>query len=136
MGKIRRGDVFFAELDPVVGSEQGGMRPVLILQNDIGNQYSPTTIVAAITGQMSKTKLPTHVPLAGRENGLLKNSVILVEQVRTIDKQRLKERICTLDKSIMEQVNSALEISLGLRPIFGREEDNRDRAEREAGSGA
>ena len=123
MIKIRRGDVFFAELDPVVGSEQGGVRPVLIIQNDVGNQHSPTTIVAAITGQVSKAKLPTHVDLAGQENGLSKTSVVLVEQVRTIDKQRLKEKICTLDKSIMDQVNVALEISMGLRSTFPKEED-------------
>ena len=130
MGKIRRGDVFFADLAPVVGSEQGGVRPVLIIQNDVGNQHSPTTIVAAITGQMCKAKLPTHVDLAGRENGLSKNSVILVEQVRTIDKQRLKERICSLDKTIMEQVDQALQISLGLCSLFGQEEENiRDSAE-------
>ena len=109
MMKIKRGDVFFADLDPVTGSEQGGVRPVLIIQNDIGNQHSPTTIVAAITGQLSKAKLPTHVDLGGRENGLSKNSVVLVEQVRTIDKQRLKERICSVDKAIMEQVDVALE---------------------------
>lgn len=123
MMKIRRGDVFFAELDPVIGSEQGGVRPVLIIQNDVGNQHSPTTIVAAITGQMCKAKLPTHVDLAGRENGLSKNSVVLVEQVRTIDKKRLKERICTLDKNIMEQVDQALQISMGLRAAFPKEED-------------
>ncbi len=123
MTKIRRGDVFFAELDPVIGSEQGGVRPVLIIQNDVGNQHSPTTIVAAITGQMCKAKLPTHVDLAGRENGLSKNSVVLVEQVRTIDKKRLKERICTLDKNIMEQVDQALQISMGLRTAFSKEED-------------
>jgi mRNA interferase MazF len=122
MVKIRRGDVFFAELDPVVGSEQGGVRPVLIIQNDVGNQYSPTTIIAAITGQMCKANLPTHVDLAGGEHGLSKNSVVLVEQVRTIDKQRLKERICTLDKTIMEQVNQALQISMGLSSLFREEE--------------
>lgn len=131
MMKIKRGDVFFAELDPVIGSEQGGVRPVLIIQNDIGNQHSPTTIVAAITGQMCKAKLPTHVDLVGRENGLSKNSVVLVEQVRTIDKQRLKERICTLDKAIMEQVDQALQISLGLRSPFWREEEaGNERTER------
>ena len=128
MTKIKRGDVFFAALDPVIGSEQGGVRPVLIIQNDIGNQHSPTTIVAAITGQVCKAKLPTHVDLAGRENGLTKNSVVLVEQVRTIDKQRLKERICSLDKTIMEQVDRALEISLGLKLLYTREEEtSRDR---------
>ena len=122
MAKIKRGDVFYAELDPVIGSEQGGVRPVLIIQNDVGNQHSPTTIVAAITGQLSKAKLPTHVDLAGRENGLAKNSVVLVEQVRTIDKTRLKEYICTLDKQIMEQVDQALLISMGLRWTNTREE--------------
>lgn len=122
MAKVKRGDVFYAELDPVIGSEQGGVRPVLIVQNDVGNQHSPTTIVAAITGQLTKAKLPTHVDLAGRENGLAKNSVVLVEQVRTIDKTRLKEYICTLDKSIMEQVDQALLISMGLRWQNNREE--------------
>ncbi|MBQ2777872.1 MAG: type II toxin-antitoxin system PemK/MazF family toxin [Peptococcaceae bacterium] len=122
MAKVKRGDVYYAELDPVIGSEQGGVRPVLIIQNDVGNQHSPTTIVAAITGQLSKAKLPTHVDLAGRENGLAKNSVVLVEQVRTIDKSRLKEYICTLDKQIMEQVDQALLISMGLRWQFHREE--------------
>ena len=122
MAKVKRGDVFYAELDPVIGSEQGGVRPVLIIQNDVGNQHSPTTIVAAITGQLTKAKLPTHVDLAGRENGLAKNSVVLVEQVRTIDKTRLKEYICTLDKQIMEQVDQALLISMGLRWNTGREE--------------
>ena len=122
MAKVKRGDVFYAELDPVIGSEQGGVRPVLIIQNDIGNQHSPTTIVAAITGQLTKAKLPTHVDLAGRENGLAKNSVVLVEQVRTVDKTRLKEYICTLDKQIMEQVDQALLISMGLRWNTVREE--------------
>ena len=122
MAKVKRGDVFYAELDPVIGSEQGGVRPVLIIQNDVGNQHSPTTIVAAITGQLTKAKLPTHVDLAGRENGLAKNSVVLVEQVRTIDKTRLKEDICTLDKQIMEQVDQALLISMGLRWNTVREE--------------
>ena len=122
MAKVKRGDVFYADLDPVIGSEQGGVRPVLIIQNDVGNQHSPTTIVAAITGQLTKAKLPTHVDLAGRENGLAKNSVVLVEQVRTIDKTRLKEYICTLDKQIMEQVDQALLISMGLRWNTVREE--------------
>lgn len=122
MAKVKRGEVYYAELDPVIGSEQGGVRPVLIVQNDVGNQHSPTTIVAAITGQLCKAKLPTHVDLAGRENGLAKNSVVLVEQVRTIDKTRLKEYICTLDKQVMEQVDQALLISMGLRWQTGREE--------------
>ena len=130
---IRRGDIYYADLRPVVGSEQGGVRPVLIIQNDIGNQHSPTTIVAAITGQLSKAKLPTHVELGGRENGLSKNSVVLVEQVRTIDKHRLKEKICSVDKVIMEQVDVALEISFGLRfPFVREEEQTSERAERYA----
>ena len=137
MMKIRRGDVFFADLDPVIGSEQGGVRPVLIIQNDIGNQHSPTTIVAAITGQLSKAKLPPHVALGGRENGLSKNSVVLVEQVRTIDKHRLKEKICSVDKVIMEQVDVALEISMGLRFPFAREEEHgNERTERSTGRAA
>lgn len=136
MMKIRRGDVFFADLDPVMGSEQGGVRPVLIIQNDVGNQHSPTTIIAAITGQLCKAKLPTHVDLAGKEHGLAKHSVVLVEQVRTIDKTRLKERICSLDKAIMEQVDIALEVSMGLRLPFSKEsikegETGHERAERE-----
>lgn len=111
---IRRGDIFYADLSPVVGSEQGGTRPVLIIQNDIGNQYSPTTIVAAITSQVSKAKLPTHVELECETCGLDKDSVVLTEQVRTIDKRRLKEKVSTLGEDIMEKVNRALEISLGL----------------------
>ena len=103
-----------ADLSPVVGSEQGGTRPVLVIQNDIGNQYSPTTIVAAITSKISKAKLPTHVELSARDNGLLKDSVILLEQLRTIDKARLKERISQVRKSQMVKVNKALEISMGL----------------------
>ena len=119
---ILRGDIYYADLRPVIGSEQGGIRPVLIIQNDIGNRHSPTVICAAITSKMNKAKLPTHVDLAGRENGLAKNSVVLVEQVRTIDKTRLKEYICTLDKQIMEQVDQALLISMGLRWNTVREE--------------
>lgn len=114
MTYVKRGDIYFADLSPVIGSEQGGVRPVLIIQNDVGNQYSPTTIVAAITGQICKAKLPTHVEIAGKQTGLSKNSVILVEQVRTIDKQRLREKICALDAKIMEQVDKALLISVGL----------------------
>ena len=114
MINVKRGDIFFAELSPVVGSEQGGVRPVLVVQNDIGNQYSPTTIVAAITGQISKAKLPTHVEIEAKHSGLSKDSVVLAEQVRTIDKKRLKEKISSLDKSFMDQINHALEISIGL----------------------
>ncbi|MFZ5595544.1 MAG: type II toxin-antitoxin system PemK/MazF family toxin [Bacillota bacterium] len=111
---IRRGDVFFAELSPVVGSEQGGTRPVLILQNDIGNQYSPTTIIAAITSQIDKAKLPTHVEMLAGDGGLERDSVILLEQIRTIDKSRLIEKVAALDEELMMKVNQAIEISLGL----------------------
>lgn len=111
---VKRGDIFYAELNPVVGSEQGGTRPVLIVQNNIGNQYSPTTIIAAITSQLEKAKLPTHVELTKEICGLEKDSVVLLEQIRTIDKQRLKEKISTLEEDTMSKVNEALEISLGL----------------------
>lgn len=111
---IRRGDVYYADLRPVVGSEQGGIRPVLIVQNDIGNRHSPTVIVAAITSQMNKSKLPTHVELSSRRYEMVKDSVILLEQLRTIDKRRLKERVCHLDGEILTKVDKALEISLEL----------------------
>jgi len=111
---VRRGDIFYADLSPVVGSEQGGTRPVLIIQNDIGNQYSPTTIVAAITSQIDKPKLPTHVAMPAGPGGLEKNSVILLEQIRTIDKSRLLEKVTSLDAEMMSKVNQAIEISLGL----------------------
>jgi mRNA interferase MazF len=111
---IRRGDMFYADLSPVVGSEQGGIRPVLVIQNDIGNKFSPTIIVSAITSQINKAKLPTHVEISAKEYGLQKDSVILLEQLRTIDKRRIKEKIGHLDDKLMEQVNEALYISLGL----------------------
>ena len=111
---IRRGDIFYADLSPVVGSEQGGVRPVLVVQNDIGNKFSPTIIVAAITSQINKAKLPTHIEINAQEYGLQKDSVILLEQVRTIDKKRIKEKIGHLDDKLREQVNEALYISLGL----------------------
>ncbi|CAM3405671.1 type II toxin-antitoxin system PemK/MazF family toxin [Hydrogenibacillus schlegelii] len=111
---VRRGDVFFANLSPVVGSEQGGMRPVLVIQNDIGNRFSPTVIVAAITSQIQKAKLPTHVEISGKAHGLDRDSVILLEQIRTIDKQRLTDKITHLDDEVMSRVNEALMISLGL----------------------
>jgi len=114
---IRRGDIFFADLSPVVGSEQGGTRPVLVLQNNIGNQYSPTTIVAAVTSQISKAKLPTHVEVTSKSSGLEKDSVILLEQIRTIDKSRLKEKITVLNDELMNRVAQAIEISLGLIDI-------------------
>lgn len=110
---IKRGDVFYADLSPVVGSEQGGVRPVLVIQNDIGNKYSPT-IIAAITSQINKAKLPTHVEITGQEYGLPKDSVILLEQIRTIDKKRLREKIGRFDKEMMQYVDDALRISLGL----------------------
>jgi len=109
---IKRGDIFYADLSPVVGSEQGGVRPVLVVQNDIGNRFSPTIIVAAITSQINKAKLPTHVEISAKEYGLQKDSVILLEQLRTIDKKRLREKIGHLDDELMEQVNEALYISL------------------------
>lgn len=111
---VKRGDVFFADLSPVVGSEQGGTRPVLIIQNDIGNRFSPTVIIAAITAQIQKAKLPTHVEIDAKKYGFERNSVILLEQLRTIDKSRLTDRITQLDEELMEKVDVALEISLGL----------------------
>lgn len=111
---IRRGDIYYANLSPVVGSEQGGHRPVLVVQNDVGNRYSPTVVIAAITSQIAKAKLPTHVELLADEKNIGKDSVILLEQIRTIDKRRLKEKVATLDKDMMEKVDTALRISLGL----------------------
>ncbi len=111
---IKRGEIYFAQLNPVVGSEQGGIRPVLVIQNDIGNQYSPTTIVLAITSQINKAKLPTHIELKADQYGLERDSVILAEQIRTIDKTRLKQRIAILDEEMMANVDQSLEISLGL----------------------
>ena len=110
---IQRGDIYYADLSPVVGSEQGGLRPVLIVQNDVGNKYSPTVIAAAITSQISKTKLPTHIGVTSG-CGLSKDSVILLEQVRTIDKRRLKEKIGHIDDALMTRVDSALSVSFGL----------------------
>lgn len=111
---IRRGDIYYADLRPVVGSEQGGVRPVLIIQNDIGNKHSPTVICAAITSKMNKAKLPTHVELNTRRCDMVRDSVILLEQLRTIDKQRLRERICHIDDELLERVNRALMVSLEL----------------------
>ncbi|MFV9511763.1 type II toxin-antitoxin system PemK/MazF family toxin [Tepidibacillus sp. LV47] len=111
---VKRGDVFFADLSPVVGSEQGGVRPVLVIQNDIGNRFSPTVIVAAITAQIQKAKLPTHVEISAKQYGLERDSVILLEQIRTIDKQRLTDKITHLDDEIMAKINEGLQISLGL----------------------
>ena len=111
---VKRGDIYYADLSPVVGSEQGGVRPVLIIQNDIGNKYSPTVIATAITSQLNKAKMPTHIELDANEYGLSKDSVVLAEQIRTIDKKRLKEKIGHLDDELMTRVNQALEISFGL----------------------
>ena len=111
---IRRGDIYYADLRPVVGSEQGGVRPVLIIQNDVGNKHSPTVICAAITSKMNKAKLPTQVELNTRRCDMVKDSVILLEQLRTIDKQRLRERICHIDDELLERVNRALMVSLEL----------------------
>ena len=111
---IKRGDIYYADLSPVIGSEQGGLRPVLIVQNDVGNKYSPTVIAAAITSRMGKTKLPTHIDVVGPESGLAKDSVILLEQIRTIDKKRLKEKMGHLDDATMKNVNDAIEVSFGL----------------------
>lgn len=115
--QVRRGDIFYANLNPVVGSEQGGIRPVLIIQNDIGNRYSPTTIVAAVTSRIKKAKLPTHVELRADEHELERDSVILLEQLRTIDKRRLKQKIAHLDEATMRRVDAALEISVGLADL-------------------
>lgn len=111
---IKRGDIFYADLSPVVGSEQGGVRPVLIVQNNVGNKFSPTVIAAAITSQQSKANLPTHIPLHADTSGLSKDSVVLLEQVRTIDKKRLKEKMGSIDESSMLAINNAISISFGL----------------------
>lgn len=111
---VKRGDVYFADLSPVVGSEQGGVRPVLIIQNDIGNRFSPTVVVAAITAQIQKAKLPTHVEIDSKRYGFERDSVILLEQIRTIDKQRLTDKITHLDDEMMRHVEEALQISLGM----------------------
>ena len=111
---MRRGDIYYADLRPVIGSEQGGIRPVLIIQNDVGNKHSPTVICAAITSKMNKTKLPTHIELNASKYDMVKDSVILLEQLRTIDKRRLKDRICHLDQDIMQIVNNGLMVSLEL----------------------
>jgi mRNA interferase MazF len=112
---VHRGDIYYADLSPVVGSEQGGVRPVLIVQNDVGNKYSPTVIAAAITSQTGKTRLPTHIRLNADRCGLAKDSVVLLEQIRTLDKKRLKEKMGSLDEKSMDQINQALSISFGLR---------------------
>lgn len=111
---IKRGEIYYADLSPVVGSEQGGIRPVLIVQNNVGNKYSPTVIAAAITSQHAKSKLPTHIELPAKDCGLQKNSMVLLEQIRTIDKKRLKEKMGMLDNGEMNKVDSALSVSFGL----------------------
>jgi mRNA interferase MazF len=111
---VKRGDVFYADLSPVVGSEQGGVRPVLVIQNDIGNRFSPTVIIAAITAQIQKAKLPTHVEVEAKTHGMERDSVILLEQIRTIDKQRLTDKITHLEDETMRKVDEALQISVGL----------------------
>lgn len=111
---VKRGDIYYADLSPVIGSEQGGVRPVLIVQNDVGNKYSPTIIAAAITSQINKAKMPTHIEIAAADYGLSRDSVILLEQIRTIDKKRLREKIGHLDDALMVSVNEAINISFGL----------------------
>ena len=111
---VRRGDIYYADLSPVIGSEQGGVRPVLILQNDVGNKYSPTVIAAAITSRTGKSKLPTHIEIYADRYGLAKDSVILLGQIRTIDKRRLKEKMGHLDEDVMSEVNDAISVSFGL----------------------
>jgi len=111
---VKRGDIYYADLSPVIGSEQGGLRPVVIVQNDVGNKHSPTVIAAAITSKTSKAKLPTHIEVYADKHGLMKDSVILLEQVRTIDKKRLKEKMGHLEDDLMEKVNNAINVSFGL----------------------
>ncbi len=111
---VSRGEIYFAELNPVQGSEQGGVRPVLIIQNDIGNTYSPTTIILAITSQLNKARLPTHVELSAGESGLKKDSVILAEQMRTIDKSRLRQKVAQLNRPTMQRIENAVAVSIGL----------------------
>ena len=111
---VKRGDIFYADLSPVVGSEQGGLRPVLIIQNDVGNKYSPTVIAAAITSKLDKTRLPTHIDIYADKVGLAKDSVVLLEQIRTLDKRRLKEKMGHLDDVVMSEVNNAIAVSFGL----------------------
>ncbi len=111
---IVRGDIYYADLRPVVGSEQGGIRPVLIIQNDLGNRYSPTVICAAITSKLNKTKLPTHIAISAKEYDIVRDSVILLEQIRTIDKSRLSDKVCHLNKDTMELIDRALKVSLAL----------------------
>ncbi len=119
MISVKRGDIYYADLSPVVGSEQGGLRPVLIIQNDVGNRYSPTVIAAAITSRLGKTKLPTHIDVHAERAGLSRDSVVLLEQLRTLDKRRLKERMGRLDDDMMREIDAAIAVSLGLVPREG-----------------
>ena len=114
---VKRGDIYYADLSPVIGSEQGGIRPVLIIQNDVGNKYSPTVIAAAITSQINKAKMPTHIELSASDYGLYKDSVILLEQIRTIDKKRLREKVAHLDKKLMKEPEEPLSVSFGIENI-------------------
>ncbi len=111
---VKRGDIYYADLSPVIGSEQGGVRPILVVQNDVGNKYSPTIIIAAITSQINKARLPTHVEITAQDFGLPKDSVVLLEQIRTIDKKRLREKIGKFDEDMMRKVDQALKISVGV----------------------
>ena len=120
---VKRGDIYYADLSPVVGSEQGGLRPVLIIQNDVGNRYSPTVIAAAITSRLGKTRLPTHIDVYAERVGLARDSVILLEQVRTLDKRRLKEKMGHLDEQMMQQVNRAIAVSVGLGDWQGERQE-------------
>lgn len=112
--QVNRGDIYYADLSPVVGSEQGGVRPVLVIQNDVGNKFSPTVIIAAITSQLDKAKLPTHIELKKEKYNLVKDSVVLLEQIRTLDKRRLQEKVCSIDNLTMQRVDIAMMISLGI----------------------
>ncbi|MBR6051681.1 MAG: type II toxin-antitoxin system PemK/MazF family toxin [Clostridia bacterium] len=132
---IKRGDIFYADLSPVVGSEQGGLRPVLIVQNDVGNKYSPTVIAAAITSQMTKTRLPTHIDVYAENFGLSRDSVILLEQIRTIDKRRLREKMGHIDDGLMQKVNDAISVSFGLGATSQTDVDDATPASSEIESG-
>ena len=117
---VKRGDIYYADLSPVVGSEQGGLRPVLIIQNDVGNRYSPTVIAAAITSRLGKAKLPTHIDVHAERAGLARDSVVLLEQLRTLDKRRLREKMGHMDEEMMQEIDSAIAVSLGLSPHVSR----------------
>lgn len=126
--EIKRGDIYYADLRPVMGSEQGGVRPVVVIQNDIGNHYSPTVIAAAITSRERKNKMPTHVPVFKEQPGLRKHSVVLLEQIRTIDRERLKDYIGQIDAETMKYVDHAIAVSFGLDTILSQQEESDDEA--------